>query len=502
MHVALFAVVALSAQSALAQQTTVHFTAAGDYKDTPETTTVLQGIATANQDFHLALGDLQYGRSGQEQTWCDLVTGIVGTTLPFELISGNHESDGTNGNIDNFAQCLPNKLPNIQGTYARQWYVDVPAEAPIMRIILASPGLRSTDGVKHTYAVGTPEYEWLSQTIDGAHAAGLKWVVTAVHYPCFSVGVYSCVMGRDTMDLLVSKKVDLVLMGHEHNYSRTWQMGYGAGCEDRTLLKPQTFTPSCIRDADSQMVKGAGTVFAIVGTGGTDQREVDLTDPEAPYFAATSGLGANTTWGFLDVTATADRLTADFIPTAGAFTDSFSLTDPTAVDPGTSGGGTDPGTGTGTTDPGTGTGTGTTDPGTGGGGTTAALDRDRDSVGDVADACPGRAGPAARQGCPAVVIGTPADDVLYGSLLSDEIEGLAGADKLVGGLGDDTLKGGPGNDTLTGGPGRDALGGGPGNDLIRARDGHQDLIFCSGGLDTVVADATDITSGCERVLLP
>jgi hypothetical protein len=503
MQIAIFALVLLGAQTALAQQSQVTFTAAGDYKETPEATSVLQGIADAGQDFHIALGDLQYGRTGEEQQWCDMVTAVVGTTLPFELISGNHESEGVTGNIDTFAQCLPNKLPNIQGTYGRQWYVDVPAEAPIMRIILSSPGLRTPDGIKHTYEVGTPEYDWLSATIDGAHAAGLKWVVSAMHYPCFSIGVYSCVMGRDTMDLLVSKKVDLVLMGHEHNYSRTFQLGYGTGCEDRTMLKPSSFNAACIRDSDNAMVKGAGTVFAIVGTGGTTLRDLDSTDPEAPYFAAASGLNSNPTWGFLNVTATATELTADVVPTIGTFTDSFKLTDPTVTDPGT-GGGTDPGTGGGT-DPGTGGGTdpgtgGGTDPGTGGG--TNAADRDDDGVPDATDACPGRQGPADRLGCPLVVTGSAGNDLLYGSRLNDVIEGLAGADRLVGGLDNDTLKGGPGNDILVGGPGVDAIGGGPGNDVIRARDGLADRIFCSGGTDVVVADAIDVTSGCERVLVP
>jgi len=510
------ALVLLGAANASAQTTpppapTVHFTTAGDYNDTPEATSVLNGIAGAGQDFHIALGDLQYGRTGEEQRWCDMVTAVVGTTLPFELISGNHESEGVTGNIDTFAQCLPNKLPNIQGTYGRQWYVDVPAEAPIMRIILSSPGLRTPDGVKHLYEVGSPEYDWLSTTIDDAHAKGLKWVVSAMHYPCFSIGVYSCVMGRDTMDLLVSKKVDLVLMGHEHNYSRTYQLGYGTGCEDRTILKPSSFNAACIRDSSNTMVKGAGTVFAIVGTGGTTLRDLDSTDPEAPYFAAASGLNSSPTWGFLNVTATASELTADMIPTIGTFTDRFTLTDPDATDPGT-GGGTDPGTGGGTdpgtgggTDPGTGGGTdpgtgGGTDPGTGGG--TTALDRDNDSVPDATDLCPGRQGPIDRLGCPLVVTGSAGNDVLYGSRLDDVIEGLAGADRLVGGLGSDTLKGGPGNDVVVGGHGEDALGGGVGNDLIRARDGQVDRIFCGAGIDVVIADAVDITSGCERVLLP
>jgi Ca2+-binding RTX toxin-like protein len=101
-----------------------------------------------------------------------------------------------------------------------------------------------------------------------------------------------------------------------------------------------------------------------------------------------------------------------------------------------------------------------------------------------------------------VVTGSAGNDLLYGSRLNDVIEGLAGADRLVGGLDNDTLKGGPGNDILVGGPGVDAIGGGPGNDVIRARDGLADRIFCSGGTDVVVADAIDVTSGCERVLVP
>ena len=47
MQIAIFALVLLGAQTALAQQSQVTFTAAGDYKETPEATSVLQGIADA-----------------------------------------------------------------------------------------------------------------------------------------------------------------------------------------------------------------------------------------------------------------------------------------------------------------------------------------------------------------------------------------------------------------------------------------------------------------------
>ena len=35
----------------------------------------------------------------------------------FELLAGNHESGGLNGDINDFSACLPNQLPGLIGTY-------------------------------------------------------------------------------------------------------------------------------------------------------------------------------------------------------------------------------------------------------------------------------------------------------------------------------------------------------------------------------------------------
>src|SRR4051812_7588963 len=91
----------------------VHFTAAGDYGANSNTQAVLAGMKAQNPDLTLAVGDFSYGTTGQEQAWCDMVTGILGAGYPFELISGNHESNGQNGNINDFSACLPNQLPGV-----------------------------------------------------------------------------------------------------------------------------------------------------------------------------------------------------------------------------------------------------------------------------------------------------------------------------------------------------------------------------------------------------
>ena len=60
------------------------------------------------------------------------VTAGVGAGYPFKLVSGNHESNGGNGNINNFSACLLHQLPGAVGTCGREYYVDVPQE-PVLR---------------------------------------------------------------------------------------------------------------------------------------------------------------------------------------------------------------------------------------------------------------------------------------------------------------------------------------------------------------------------------
>ncbi|HEX6246478.1 MAG TPA: PKD domain-containing protein [Nocardioidaceae bacterium] len=306
---------------------TVRFTAAGDFSASTAARAVLSEMGALNADLSLALGDLSYGTPGAEQTWCDLVTARVGAGYAFELVAGNHESNGLNGNINDFSACLPNQLPGAVGTYGRQFYVDVPAGAPLVRYVMISPGLPFPDGT-WSYASGTARYAWTASAIDGARTAGIPWVVVGMHKPCLTVGQYGCESGADLMNLLLAKKVDLVLTGHEHHYARTKQLAQGPSC---SALVPGSYNASCVVDADSSMVQGAGTVFATVGTGGIALRDIFVTDPEFGYFASTSGADRDPAHGLLDVSVTADTLSADFRPVSGAtFTDAFAIVRGTA----------------------------------------------------------------------------------------------------------------------------------------------------------------------------
>lgn len=300
----------------------VHFTAAGDIGMGGGAKSVLDVIAGLKPDLNIVLGDLSY-QAGAEQAFCDMVTRKLGADFPYELVTGNHESDGHDGDIGTFAGCLPNRLPGLQGTYGIQWYVDVPQEKPLVRFILISPGIKFANGQTLDYSPGSERWRWTESAIDGARSANVPWTVVGMHAPCFSMGHYGCQPGQELTNMLVSKEVDLVLTGHEHVYQRTHQLGLGTGCP---ALVPGEARDACVADADASLVQGRGTVFVTVGVGGVGHHDVQPSDPEAGLFAVWSGKNLDRALGTLDVTLTDSRLDARFVPAAGfTFTDAFTV---------------------------------------------------------------------------------------------------------------------------------------------------------------------------------
>ncbi len=321
---ALVVLVPVLGQQKVDAATEVHLVASADFGARAATDTVLTRMAQLAPDAALAVGDLAYRDAVPESAWCAYVKQRLGEGFPFELIAGNHESlDVADGAINNYSACLPNQVPGVVGTYGREYYMDMPKGAPLVRVINTSPTLTFEDG-KWIYAQGDAHYNWLSAAIDGGRAKGATWIVVTAHVPCVSVGVYNCPANRDFYNLLLSKKVDLVLHGHEHAYMRTHQLRNSVpGCSTLTVGSTD---PDCIADADNAFTYGQGTVFATVGTGGTPLRDINPSDTEAGYFAKFSGLNVDPTYGLLDIRATESRLSAEFVPTSGAgMTDAFAI---------------------------------------------------------------------------------------------------------------------------------------------------------------------------------
>ncbi len=95
-------------------------------------------------------------------------------------------------------------------------------------------------------------------------------------------------------------------------------------------------------------------------------------------------------------------------------------------------------------------------------------------------------------GLPATIIGTPGDDVIYGTNAADVIVGLGGNDTIYAGNGDDVICGNAGSDTIYGGNGNDTLFGSFGNDSLDGGNGN-DLLDGGVGIDTLAGSNGDDT---------
>jgi Calcineurin-like phosphoesterase len=312
----------VSGAQAATTPNTFTFAAAGDLGAN-------SGLAAYNRldssgvDFFLALGDLDYDQTPTDEAWCDYVKQhlpTLGPEFPFELLVGSHEDqDAGHGYILNHAACLPDKL-GVTGMYGVEYYFDYPASSPLIRVIMIPPDMR-VENVLYNYTPDSPHYAWLSSTIDSARASGIPWVAVGMHDVCLTAGIKTCQIGADLMNLLINKRVDLVLQGHDHNYQRSKQLRLKAGvC---AAVPVGAYAPSCVVDsgADGIYAKGAGPIFVISGSFGLCCYAVNSADPEAPYFARMN----STTRGFTEYTVGPGHIEANFVNSLGTFTDSFSI---------------------------------------------------------------------------------------------------------------------------------------------------------------------------------
>ena len=127
------------------------------------------------------------------------------------------------------------------------------------------------------------------------------------------------------MNLLISKKVDLVLQAHDHAFNRSKQLALRTGC---SRVNPGSYDPDCVVDtgSDGTYGRGAGTVIMTVGVGGKSINSVETRDPEAPYFTRWMGSNVNPTYGFFKISVSSTSLSGRFVRGAGgSFTDTFAI---------------------------------------------------------------------------------------------------------------------------------------------------------------------------------
>ncbi len=299
---------------------TFTFVATGDYGFSSRATANWNSMGVSGASFALVLGDMLYQLPPPtEQDWCNSFKSNISNV---ELIVGNHEtfeSNTTNGggSINKFIAACPFTLGAKTGAYGFQYSFDYPSTSPLVRFIMVMPavwnGTSSSSAV--SYDNGTATQGWVGSQIDSAKSQGIPWVVVGMHKDCITAGVQGCEIDQDFMRFLISKKVDIVLQGHDHNYQRSKQL---------KCATAGVYASACVANSGStgSYPKGAGTVFLIDGTGGDSISKINPSDSEFPYFARLN----DTTFGYTKYTVSGSSIQATFVPTTGTFTDSWNIT--------------------------------------------------------------------------------------------------------------------------------------------------------------------------------
>jgi hypothetical protein len=320
------------------------FAAVGDQGASANAQAVMASVGSRHVDFAQSLGDLDYAQMAVPD-WCTLVKKTM--TVPFMMVAGNHESREKTSftPIEDYTApgCLANPLggqvvesplidkqPKGTTNYGKEYYYDYPAVNPTTRFIVLSPNenFNLNGGAAYDYTAGSAHFAWASRAIDEAKAKG-EWVIAVYHEPYLNAGGHGNADEpfQDLFTMLLTKKVDLILNGHDHNYQRSKQLTLGASCP---VMTKDVYNATCAVHAGTSAdpyARGAGTVEVIAGTGGGNPYPMNPADGDMPYFTTTMGLeGTTFSYGYLAVQVTSSGISATFVNTAETtFADSFAI---------------------------------------------------------------------------------------------------------------------------------------------------------------------------------
>jgi hypothetical protein len=238
---------------AKAASTSFSFGASGDMGSLTATSSAsnLNQLVTANPNFFLGLGDFSYDPSVTGDTWCAQFKAKFSN---IQIVSGDHDTGGhsaTFGETHSYERyvngcSLTLGVPIVCGPvegdcYGKEYYFDYPAVSPIARFIFAAPKIYNITGVctqpsNCSSGTGQPctdqygcwqynandaHFNWAANAIDDARTNGIGWVIVATHKLCISSGDATCSMGIAFFNMLVQKKVDLIIQAHDNAYERS-----------------------------------------------------------------------------------------------------------------------------------------------------------------------------------------------------------------------------------------------------------------------------------------
>lgn len=238
----------------------------------------LEGILMGWPDFMIHTGDfVQYSK--YEGFWKNMldVNAKSIMKLPIMAISGNHEASsyygGSNETFKHFNIKMPTQASTTRGFYYSFDYGNT-------RFIMLNTNNIVESGLEAEQCV------WLINQLQNNNK---KWTIVSMHNPMYSVGKYGANPENNATALALRKqlskifaqyKVDLVLQGHDHAYSKTYPI-----TDDGVAEKNQTYeTINSIK----YTVNPTGTIYSMHGPGGNQSRSPYSIDSNLYEIAAKS----------------------------------------------------------------------------------------------------------------------------------------------------------------------------------------------------------------------
>ncbi len=227
----------------------------------------LKGIMQNTPDFMLHTGDfVEYSKyEGYWKNMLDFNAQYL-MKLPIMSLSGNHETtyrSGTNETFKHFNHKIPNQTSTKRGYYYSFNYGNA-------KFIMLNTNNTVTSGLE------TEQYNWLINELKNNNK---KWTIVAMHNPMYSVGQYGANPSKNSISLALRSqlvrvfaeyKVDLVLQGHDHLYSKT----YPIKADGTADTAPTYETLNSVK----YTVNPTGTMYSMHGAAGNQNRspyEVD-----------------------------------------------------------------------------------------------------------------------------------------------------------------------------------------------------------------------------------
>lgn len=237
----------------------------------------LEGILAGSPDFMVHTGDfVEYSKyEGYWKNMLDVNAKSI-MKLPIMAISGNHETTYRSGSNETFKH-FNNKIPN-QASTTRGYYYSF--DYGNTRFIMLNTNNTVTGGLE------TEQYNWLVNQLKNNNK---KWTIVSMHNPMYSVGKYGSNPSNNSIALALRKqlsklfadyKVDLVLQGHDHAYSKTYPI-----TDDGVADKNQTYeTIGSVK----YTVNPTGTIYSMHGPAGNQNRSPYSVDGNLYEIAAKS----------------------------------------------------------------------------------------------------------------------------------------------------------------------------------------------------------------------